>query len=96
MIAVRNAEYDLQANTLAESLIAERAALPYETLIVNPAQVAFIQTVEGVDYSVQVDILDVPGHESQHLKSVRVEVSWTIRNKQKKVTRERWLPNLKR
>jgi Tfp pilus assembly protein PilV len=96
MVTVKKAEYRMQANTLAETVLAEQAARPYDELVVGAPPDIAAQIVEGVDYLVTTEVRAVPDRLPEYVKSVHVTVSWTVRNIDQRLERELWVPAVER
>jgi Tfp pilus assembly protein PilV len=85
MLALRSSETRTQANLLAQSLLEGMRSVPFSRLAAIPAgQVKS----DNVILSYQSFVEDVTDADPKFLKRIRVEVTWTIRSKERRVSRE--------
>lgn len=96
MLASRHNEQKMQAEMLAESLLATEAARPFDRLVIGPAQPVPPSTVDGVEYRPELEVRQVEDKNVDYLKSVIVRVRWDFRNNRRMVERELWVANVAR
>ena len=96
MVTVKKAEQRMQANLLAETLLAEQAAAPFETLLVGGPPLTRTERVGNVEYNTRVVILEIPDRNTDYLKNVRVSIDWKVQNLQHSLVRELWVANIKK
>jgi hypothetical protein len=96
MITVKKAEHRQQANLLAESVLAELAALPFEDLIIGDPPVQESRQIDEVTYQIEKVVLQADSRNPDFIKNIRVEISWEVREIEQTLVRELWVANLKR
>lgn len=96
MLAARHNEQKMQAEMLAESILADYVAQPFEKLVLGPPQNLAPVTIDGMEFRPRVSIYQVQAHNTDHLRGVTVRIGWTFRQHQRHVERELWVANLKR
>ncbi len=96
ILAVRQAEQQLLANTLARSLIAERQARSYDALVVGDHQQLAPITREGVVFHPVLEVYPIAGKDPNLVKRLRVTLTWGDPADPKEVSHETLVSGLQR
>lgn len=93
LIAIQSSESRIQADSLASNLLEEMRHRPFDKIVALPAgQESRERSV--LNYTTEVG--PVPGSNPLFLKKLRVVVTWTERNKERRLVRETWVHSLDR
>lgn len=88
MLAIRSSEARQKAECLAQSILEERRAAPFETLQPAPSQqLDPVQGGEGLTFRPTIEIVSLPGASPGGLREVRVEVTWEDASGSRRVAR---------
>ena len=81
-LSVKRSETQLQADMLAKSIIEELRVTPFNLLISGPYTKSGppfdLKKLDGITYSPQVTIYDVPGTDPSIVRGVKVQVSYRV------------------
>lgn len=95
MATARRGEQILQADTIAGSLLDEYAARPFGQLNTGTENLSPIHE-GGVTYNPRIEIGNVAGSDSDHLRSLRAVVEWEIRGQTRRAVHVLWVANVRR
>lgn len=90
-MAVKRAEMQLIADSMAERHLEQYRAAPFDSLVVGPAPAVPVEPVRGTDFATTIEVVNVPPSDPDVLKGVRVTVAWTHSGKSHTTTHEAWL-----
>lgn len=93
-LSVRRSHDRLQADTLAQSLLAEKEAVPFSALTEGTTNETAV-VAEDTVFDRQVEITAPTGHPDL-LKAIRVTVRWTWPRGEESVTHELYRVNLEK
>lgn len=88
VLAVRRAEQQILANSVARSIVDRSLAGPYSALEVDTTTDLPAEVREGTTFTPTVAVFDVPGQDVNLIKRLRVTVTWEERGVQKEVVHE--------
>ncbi|MBI3927774.1 MAG: hypothetical protein HY319_19695 [Armatimonadetes bacterium] len=95
-LAVRRSENLLQAHQLADAILAEYAARPFQELEIGPPVTLDVVEREGVRLKPRVEVFSPEDSEPEHLLGIRVTVSWSEGGSPRRVVQELWLADVPR
>lgn len=91
VMAVKRGEMELEADSIAQRILEEHRAKPFDELVLTgPAPLA-AETLAGTKFEPFLEIDSVPGSLEESLKAVRVEVRWSHSAKNYSLLREAWI-----
>lgn len=85
-------EQGIQADALAQTLLEQHRATPFEQLTLGTTQPSLLQR-GGIDYQPTVEVF-LPEPPSDGLKGIRVTIDWHFRNRDYQVVHESWVAHL--
>ena len=92
---VKRGEMALIADSLAHNQLEELRNQPFESLTVGSVATPEPVTNNGVEYSLQAEILAHPGSDPDALKIARVTVTWSHARKDYSAVGEAWLSSVR-
>ena len=93
MAANRRSELSVLAQSRAEQILEETRSQGFAKLKTGLSAPVEVE-LEGVPFTSQLEVLEVPGHPAETLKAVRVTLKWTACDKPQQLTREVWVANV--
>lgn len=94
MMANRRSELRLLAQSRADQVLETARAGGFVNLKLGGAAPLEV-VLEGTTFSSQLEVLEVPGHAPDSLKSLRVTVNWKAGGKPQQLVREVWMSNVR-
>lgn len=97
MSSVRASGQRLQANELADSVLADWMQRDFDLLVLGPAPPMAAVSGQGTSFRPSVEILPVtePGVDPSEMRAIRVRVTWRDRV-QRELVRTQWRTRVKR
>lgn len=93
ILAVRRAEHQTGADTVAQRILEQKAAR-FEQLQPGQSETPAPEPGTTTTYHPSVEVLTVDGADSQYLRAVRVRVWWEYRGQRREVVHETWVPRI--
>lgn len=94
MMANRRSELSLLAQSRADQVLETARSGGFVNLKLGSGTPEEV-TLEGTAFSSRLEVLEVPGHTPDSLKSLRVTVEWKAGGKPQKLVREVWVSNVR-
>lgn len=102
VMAVKRGEMELEADSIAQQILEERRAIPFEDLTLGDSTMLDV-VVAGTIFKSRVKVSNVPAPATEpnpptnvdFLKSVRVTVEWVHSGKSHQMVREAWIVSVK-
>lgn len=98
VMAVKRGEVELQADAIAQQILEEHRAKPFEELVIGPAIALPQVTLGGTVFRPGVRVFEVGSGANaanpDHLKAVRATVDWTHSSISHSLAREAWILSL--
>lgn len=91
VLANRHGSQRIQADNVAQSVLAEVRSLPFQSLGLGTVEQRATVKVDNVEFHPKVMVVAPPQGDPSRLKVIRVEVSWLMRDRERSVTHELWL-----
>ncbi|MBI3928912.1 MAG: type II secretion system protein [Armatimonadetes bacterium] len=92
---VVRSEHQLQADNLAQTVLAEQMAMPFSALVLGEHPLD-ARSIGGATFTPSLEIFQVDGRDTLRLKGLRVTVAWSERTVPRSVVHEVWVPNVSR
>lgn len=96
MLTVRQGENRFQAEQIAASELARLQSESFDDLVVGSAQDLDPVFHESLRFDRRVEVFEVPPNSDEHLKGVRVTVSWKERNEVRQVSQELYVVDIQK
>jgi Tfp pilus assembly protein PilV len=86
-LATKRAENRLSASNIAQNHLEELRAAPFHTLDSHDGTVT-VERRGNIDFTRKTTVSNLPAGNPQHLKLVKIQVAWTERTKEQKLSYE--------
>lgn len=97
VLTARRGETRVEADLLAESILAEQMTRPFDELVLGPpTDLSPVAGEGGMTFLPTLEIFQVDTRDVTYLKGLRVTVRWQRQEHKREVVHEVWVPNLKR
>ncbi|MGE0489677.1 MAG: hypothetical protein AB7S38_10735 [Vulcanimicrobiota bacterium] len=90
-LAVKRGEMQLLADSVAEAHLEQQRAMAFDSLAIAAESYLPDQDLKGLHFKPSLTISAVPGSDVDRLKSVNVNVYWSFRERNYKVSHEAWI-----
>lgn len=96
MLTVRQGENRFQANQIAASELARLQSGSFDDLVVGSVTPLDPVVHNSMEFERRVEVFEVPPNPEDHLKGVRVTVSWKERNELRQVSQELYVVDIEK
>lgn len=90
LVAQRSAEERTQAAGLARTLLEKQMNVAFAALQVGLRTPIAPVTIDGIDYSAELQVDSTPQADPKYLRVLRVVINWKSRNRNHTLQREIW------
>jgi short subunit fatty acids transporter len=95
MLGVRRSEQKLQAEEIAQSVLAEQMARPFLELELGQRELPPVK-LNNREYQVSLGISEHPDRPSDRLRRIEVTIAWVHRGRREKLVRSHWRTDIAR
>ncbi len=95
IMAIRHAEHRIEATAFADSILEEKRSSPFSKIEETPAIPPFSGN-DSTSYTYVYEPLYSPGADANHLKGMKVTVTWREKENQFSLTRELYVSSIRR